>query len=119
MGNVPLATPSVPLGVIEEDESITLTLNPVNGASSYVIHYGEANQSDPHAATFMGYSEGETWNLSKEDVPAHISGDKINFYIQAYKEKGVGTNDIEKAAYLHDGNFTGSAWSKPYIAEFE
>ncbi len=61
----------------------------------------------------MGYTETNSWTLATEDVPTLQAGDKINFYIQTYNEVGVGADDIEKARYLHDGPFTGSAWSDP------
>lgn len=80
-----------------------------------MIHYGEANQSDPQQATFMGYSETNEWSLATANVPELQTGDKIYFYVQAYNEVGVGSDDSEKARYLHDGEFIGSAWSDPVI----
>ena len=119
MGKTAPATPTKPTGTIEADGSINLSIGGVIGAQSYIVHYGAANESDPNQAIFMGYSETDTWNLSSEDVPEHSPGDDMYFYVQAYREKGIGNDDIAKAQYLHDGEFTGSAWSKPYMAEFE
>lgn len=59
----------------------------------------------------MGYSETNSWTLAAKDVPTLDTGDKIYLYVQSYREKGVGADDIAKAQYLHDGPFTGSAWS--------
>lgn len=106
-------------GVVETDGSVKLNWDKVNGAKSYLIHYANANETDPHKATFMGYSETNSWTLAAKDVPAHVAGDKISFYVQSYKEVAPsGTTDVEKAAALHDGPFTGSAWSTPFVATF-
>lgn len=85
----------------------------MEGAQAYVTHYGNANQSDPKQATMMGYSETNTWTLDAADVPTLTQDDKIYLYVQAYNVKGVGEDNIEKARYLHDGDFIGSAWSQP------
>lgn len=66
----------------------------------------------------MGYTETNTWTLSAADVPAHIAGDKISFFVQAYYQNGQGSTDVEKARYLHDGPFTGSAWSAGHVVTF-
>lgn len=87
----------------------------VDGAESYLIHYGNANQSDPKEATMMGYSESNNWKLAKENVPVFNEGDDIYFYVQTYREKGIGDNEVEKAKYLHDGNYLGSAWSSAVV----
>lgn len=63
----------------------------------------------------MGYSETTSWTLATGEVPELTSGQKIYCYVQAYYEKGVGDTPVEKARYLHDGEFTGSAWSEPVI----
>lgn len=63
----------------------------------------------------MGYSETNSWTLAVADVPALEEGDKIYFYVQAYNELGIGTNEIEKSRYLHDGEFLGSAWSESIV----
>lgn len=63
----------------------------------------------------MGYAETNTWKLESADVPPLETGDKLYLYVQAYNEAGTGANDVEKAAYLHDGQFTGSAWSEAVI----
>lgn len=98
-------------GVINVDGSITVDFNSVSGAQSYVIHYGGANQTDPHDSTMMGYSETNSWTLATADVPELKAGDTISLYVQSYQDKGVGADEVEKARYLHDGEFTGSAWS--------
>lgn len=59
----------------------------------------------------MGYSETNTWTLPADKVPALESGEFIQLAVQTYREKGVGADEVEKARYLHDGEFTGSAWS--------
>ena len=63
----------------------------------------------------MGYTETNSWTLATEDVPELTAGDKIYLYAQTYREKGVGATDVEKARFLHDGPYTGSAWSTPII----
>ncbi|MDG6115429.1 fibronectin type III domain-containing protein [Lactococcus formosensis] len=98
-------------GVINSDGSIKLDWGAVSEAQSYLIHYSGANQSDPKDAKFMGYSETNSWTLAAKDVPTLDTGDKIYLYVQSYREKGVGADDVAKAQYLHDGPFTGSAWS--------
>ncbi|MDC0826876.1 fibronectin type III domain-containing protein [Lactococcus petauri] len=98
-------------GVINGDGSIKLNWDSVDEAQAYLTHYGEANHADPKDAKFMGYSETNSWTLQAVDVPAFETGDKLYLYVQAYKEKGVGADDVAKAAYLHDGEFIGSAWS--------
>lgn len=91
----------------------------VKDAQSYLTHYSGANQSDPKDATFMGYSETNSWTLKAADVPVLEAGDKIYIYVQAYKEKGIGADDVAKAKYLHDGKFTGSDWSEPVVLTAE
>lgn len=88
--------------------------NAANGAVAYVPHYADANESDPHKAIYMGYSEATSWTLAAEDVPAHVTGDKLHFWVMAYDRKGVGANDVEKARDLHD-NHSGSAWSTEVV----
>jgi hypothetical protein len=63
----------------------------------------------------MGYTETNSWTLAAADVPALADGDILTLFIQAYPVTGVGDNDIEKARYLHDGEFLGSAWSDPIV----
>lgn len=111
--------PTNAVGKFETNGDITVTFDKVtiNGtdAGAYLTHYGDANQTNPTDLTKMGYTEGTTWTLKASDVPALEVGDTINIQVQAYKEKGVGATDVEKARYLHDGEFTGSAWSLPPI----
>lgn len=61
----------------------------------------------------MGYTESNSWVLASENVPEMQSGDFIILAVQAYTEMAPEDimTDIEKARYLHDGPFTGSAWS--------
>lgn len=87
----------------------------VENATAYLVHYGNANESDPKQATKMGYTEDTSWSLAAADVPELSVGDKIYLYVQAYEEAGIGESGLEKAQYLHDGEFTGSAWSKSII----
>lgn len=63
----------------------------------------------------MGYSETNSWTLAAANVPTLTTGDKIYFYIQMYNVKGLGATEVDKARYLHDGQFIGSAWSAPVI----
>lgn len=104
-------------GVINEDGSIKLDWDLDPNAQAYLTHYGEANVSDPHNAEFMGYTETNSWTLSAENVPTLTTGDEIYLYVQAYFEKAPADieTEIDKAAYLHDGDFTGSAWSEAVI----
>ncbi|WP_029645118.1 hypothetical protein [Enterococcus faecalis] len=106
--------PQSPQSTLNEDGSLTVSFDAVEGAKSYVIHYANANESDPHRAVFMGYTETNTWTLSKEDLPENKAGDKLYFYVQTFNDLGKGTNDIEKASYLNT-NKLGSAWSEPTI----
>ena len=107
-------------GVVESDGSVKLNWDAVDGAKSYLIHYANANETDPHKAVSMGYSETNSWTLAAADVPTHVAGDEIRFYIQSYNVVAPsGTTDVEKAAALHDDpNITGSAWSEEYLATF-
>lgn len=115
MGNLRPNAPRNVTGEIDEDGSISLNWDAVKEAQSYVIHYGGANQSEPTQAVNMGYSETTNWNLVVDNVPALALGDKLYLYLQTYHQKGLGANDVEKARYLHDGDFVGSAWSAPVI----
>lgn len=117
--NIPNYPQSV-IGSIESDGSVKLNWDAVDGAKSYLIHYADANETDPHKAAFMGCSETNSWTLTAADVPTHVAGDEIRFYVQSYNVVAPsGTTDVEKAAALHDGPFTGSAWSTPFVATFE
>lgn len=105
-------------GEIKEDGSISLSWDAIEDAQSYVLHYGNANQSEPTQAVNMGYTETNSWTLATGDVPTLTAGDKIYLYVQTYNQKGVGVDDIEKARYLHDGDFIGSEWSDPVVLTF-
>lgn len=98
-------------GVMNSDGSITVNFDAVPKAQAYISHYGEPNEADKSKLTFMGYSETNSWTLSKDNVPSHSVGDTFHIYLQTYNEKGQGSTDTEKAAYLHDGQYTGSSWS--------
>ncbi len=109
--------PNAPVGTqgrLNTDGSVSLSWDSVDGAQAYVIHYGNANESDPHQAKMMGYSETTTWNLEEKNVPVMISGDKIYYYLQTFNVKGIGENDIQKADYLNQVKL-GSQWSDPII----
>ncbi|EME5368815.1 fibronectin type III domain-containing protein [Enterococcus faecium] len=109
--------PNAPQNVtgVLNDGSISLSWDAVPKAQAYVINYSNANQSDPHDATMMGYSEKTSWTLAAEDVPTLEPGNKIYLYVQAYNVLGKGKDEIEKARYLHDGPFIGSAWSRSVV----
>ena len=107
--------PLNPTGNFNGDGSISVSFDSVDGAKSYVIHYANANESDPHDAKMMGYSETNSWTLASENVPVLSEGDKIYIYVQTYNDLGIGADEIEKARYLHDGDFLGSAWSEPIV----
>lgn len=99
-----------------EDGSVSAKLTAVDGAKAYVIHYGDANFTDPKSSTFMGYTESTDWTLSAGDVPAHKLGDTLSFYVQAFDKVGTGSNDIEKAQYLNT-KASGTAWSEVATVE--
>lgn len=111
-------TPFEVSGQLEADGGVSLSWGEAEGAKSYVVHYGDANDSNPENAIYMGYSEINTWTISPEDLPSHEPGDEIYFWVQAYGIKGKGETDIEKAQYLHDGPFLGSAWSDVVSVHF-
>lgn len=81
----------------------------MTGAQAFVPHYSGANQSDPHDAVYMGYTETNSWHLDAKDVPSLSIGDKIYIYVQAFNVKGTGLTDVDKARDLHD-NRVGSDW---------
>lgn len=66
----------------------------------------------------MEYTTGTSYTLSADKVPAHKSGDKIYFYVQAFKDLGQGATTEDQAEYLNAGQFTGSDWSKVASATF-
>lgn len=63
----------------------------------------------------MGYSETGSWTLNSADVPAYAAGELLYFYVQTYRALGIGADGVEKARYLHDGDFNGSAWSSVFV----
>lgn len=107
------AKPQNVTGVINGDGSITVNWDKVEGALSYLTHYGDANQGAPSALKYMGYSETNSWTLAAENVPELQTGEFMLVTVQTYNVKAPGdiVTEVEKAAYLHDGPFTGSAWS--------
>ncbi|MDR2059471.1 MAG: fibronectin type III domain-containing protein [Lactococcus lactis] len=109
--------PQLVTGVINSDGSVKLNWDAVLKAKAYLIHYADANKTDPHDAKYMGYTETNSWTLATANVPTLVTGDKIYFYVQAYNVVAPsGTTEIGKAAALHDAdNITGSAWSAPTI----
>lgn len=107
------AKPQNVTGVINGDGSITVNWDKVEGALSYLTHYGDANQGSPSKLKYMGYSETNSWTLAAENVPELQTGEFMLVTVQTYNVKAPGdiVAEVEKAAYLHDGPFTGSAWS--------
>lgn len=107
------AKPQNVTGVINGDGSITINWDKVEGALSYLTHYGDANQGAPSELKYMGYSETNSWTLAAENVPELQTGEFMLVTVQTYNVKAPGDigTEVEKAAYLHDGPFTGSAWS--------
>ena len=113
-GGTPVV-PDAPTGLTAQFETngdVTVTWTPVSGAQSYVTHYGDANETTPTDLTYMGYTETNTWTLAAADVPTMVTDDVLTIHVQTYNDLGVGATDVEKARYLHDGQFTGSAWSE-------
>lgn len=109
--------PNAPLnvsGVLNSDGSITVNWDHAEGARAYLTHYGDANQGASSELKYMGYSETNSWTLAAENVPSLQDGDFILITVQTYNVKAPESikTEVEKAAYLHDGQFTGSAWSK-------
>ena len=107
------AKPQNVTGVINGDGSITINWDKVEGALSYLTHYGDANQGAPSELKYMGYSETNSWTLAAENVPELQTGEFMLVTVQTYNVKAPGdiATEVEQAAYLHDGPFTGSAWS--------
>lgn len=101
-------------GVINSDGSITVSWDKVEGALAYLTHYGDANQGAPSELKYMGYSETNSWTLAADNVPELQTGDFILVTVQTYNVKAPSDipTEVEKAQYLHDGEFTGSSWSK-------
>lgn len=108
------AKPQNVTGVINSNGSITVNWDKVEGGLAYLTHYGEANQGASSDLKYMGYSENNSWTLASENVPELQTGDFILVTVQTYNVKAPEdiATEVEKAAYLHDGPFTGSAWSE-------
>lgn len=105
------AKPQSVVGEFNASNGIDLAWDAVEGAGSYVVHYGNANVTDPKQMIFMGYSATPSWTLDETNVPAMEDGDTITLAVMAYNEVGQGANDVEKAAWLNT-NGHGSAWSE-------
>lgn len=84
-------------------------------AQSYIVHYIDKDTTTDSELTYMGYTETNEWTLDDALAGAPISNSKFTLAVQAYREKGVGSDQEEKARYLHDGEFLGSEWSKPLL----
>lgn len=104
------AKPQSVVGEFNASNGIDLAWDAVEGAGSYVIHYGNANVTDPKQMTLMGYATTPSWTLDEANVPELADGDTISLAVMAYNEVGQGANDIEKAAWLNT-NGHGSPWS--------
>ena len=115
-----LLIPAIPADVIAElteDGDLSVVWDKVTGAASYVIHYGDANVSDPKQATHLGYSETNAWALKAADVPKHTADDAIYVYVQAFGVTGTGETDADKAEQLTTAtDIKGTEWSEPAIA---
>lgn len=110
-----LPAPLNVVGSYDASGNIKLTWDKVDGALAYVIHYGDANVTDPKLAIKMGYSETNAWTLNSADVPAHTDTDKLSFYVQSFSVLGTGDTDIAKAQQLNTAeDITGSAWSTAF-----
>lgn len=108
-------TPQNVTGVKKSNGDIEISYDNDPKALAHLIHYGDANATDKHSFTYMGYSTTNKFTLKAADIPVGaVTGDKIPFCVQAYDVVAPsGTTDVEKARALHDGPFTGSAWSAP------
>lgn len=95
--------------------SFNVTFDAVDGAKSYVVHYINEDTDTPSELTSMGYTETPKWTLDDDLATAPIANSTFTLAVQAYREKGVGENQAEKARYLHDGEFLGSEWSTPLL----
>lgn len=93
--------------------SLKLNWNAVSGAKSYIIHYIDKDTSTSSELTSMGYSETTSWELPESVHGSTMAGKEFTLAVQAYNEVGVGSTPIDKANYLHDGEFEGSVWSSP------
>ena len=116
----PLPHPNAPqlvTGVKQSNGDIKIDWPSVSEAESYLVHYGNANTTDPHDAKYMGYTETNSFTLKAADIPTGATaGDKVPFYVQAYGVKAPsGTNSVDKARALHDAEITGSDWSQPVV----
>lgn len=93
------------------DGGIDLTWDAVPGAKSYVIHYGFSDKTRTDDK-YMEYSEGTTYTLTADKIPAHDADAKLYFYVQSFGDVGVGNTTEAQAEYLNAGEFTGSDWSR-------
>lgn len=95
--------------------SFDVTFDAVDGAQSYIVHYINKDTDTPSELTYMGYTETPKWTLDDALATAPIANSTFTLAVQAYREKGVGKDQVEKARYLHDGEFLGSEWSTPLL----
>jgi hypothetical protein len=103
-------------GVINGDGSITVNWDKVEGALSYLTHYGDANQWVTSALKYIGYSETNSWTLAAENVPKLEVGDFITVTIQAYHVAAPSDlTEKEKAEFLDEGTLPGSERSDPVM----
>lgn len=77
---------------------------------SYVVHASPANETDPHKAIFMYYTEDPNYRFTPSNLQPHQPGDVLRYWVQAFDEVGVGANETEKAEYLNVNGY-GSEWS--------
>lgn len=77
---------------------------------SYVVHASPVNESDPHKAIFMYYTESPNYRFTPSNLQPHQPGDILRYWVQAFDEVGVGANETEKAEYLNVNKY-GSEWS--------
>jgi LysM repeat protein len=113
-----LIVPTNVVGVINADGGVKLSWDAATNAKAYVVHYGDANVSDPKKAIYMGYTETTAWTLAAADVPKHTDADGLYFYVQAYGQTGTGADDIAKAQSLNaDTTVKGTAWSAAVVLD--
>ncbi|KXS79264.1 hypothetical protein AWI85_06000 [Listeria monocytogenes] len=109
----------MPQGVNAESitaSSAKLKWIPVTGAKSYVLHYA-VDDSDPHAAIYMHYTETPEFTLNDTVFNAPLTGKKLYIYIQSYNKTFAGADEIQQAQSANStGN--GSSWSDVLIIDF-
>lgn len=83
-----------------------MTWDKVNGAKSYVIHYGVKGS----AADRMHYTETNSFTLNDVIFNGTLAGVQLDVYVQTFNEVFDGSTEIEQAenANIHGH---GSEWS--------